>query len=452
MAAVWIDYGSATPPPSVMDRIPSGLHADIFNGVSTVDVSSYINAALQEYKMLRLPIVGRLCVASTVIVPSGGALIGYNYQCTIKALPNFGDNPVIRNERTNATRDSERDQRITLVGFRVDGSLDSNLTATEFGHGVKLHSVDGCDLDLEIVDCKGDGVCILFADWPNYHVGCSKITGRVRTRRCDRQGVAVICAEQVSLEVFDEETRLMSVCVEPDNPDCFIRNCSFRVHSIRTGEGSDISGGFAVAGDGTGCIPENVLCDFQIYNSGGYGVLWRDVRNLTLRGSIFSPALGGLVGTDGGSTRSTVYFDGVRVYNAGIAGFTAREFAGSTYDGSIYIEGANGAGAKIENARDGILQLRVQNCREEGLYLRNCVNMTFPNLAADGNNGHNVMITGNSWGNRFPGMRSTASNHGYGFIEEASCSNNKAYEARVEGNAGGNIQVSGPGSYVLPEH
>jgi hypothetical protein len=448
----WIDYGSATPPPSVMDRIPSGLHADIFNGVSTVDVSSYINAALQDYRMVRLPIVGRLCVGSPVVVPSGGALIGYNYQCTIKALPNFGDNPVIRNGYIGPTSESARDKNITLVGFRVDGSLHSNHTATEFGHGVKLHAVDGCDIDLEIVDTKGDGLCILFADYPNYHIPCSNITGRVRTRRCDRQGVSVICAEQVSLEIFDTETRLMSLCIEPDRHDNIVRNCSFRVHSIRTGQGSDVSGGFACVGDGTGSTPTNILIDFNVHEAGGYGGLWRDTLNLTLRGSIFACARGGLVGLDGGFSRSTVFFDGVRVQNPGIAGFTSRETPGSIYDGSIYIEGAAGAGAKIENARDGVLQLRVQNCREEGLYLRNCVNMTFPNLVVDGNNGNNVWIAGNSHGNRFPGMRSTSSNSGYGFIEENGCNNNKAYNARVEGNAGGNISIFGSSSYVLPEH
>jgi hypothetical protein len=452
MAEVWEVYGASATPPCVMDLIPAPLHADILAGVSTADVSSYINSALAQYKCVRLPIVGQLSVGSTVFVPSGGAIYGYNYKCTIKALPNFGDNPVVSNANQTPTTHQARDKRLTLSGFRVDGNLDNNLTATEFAHGVMLNAVEGCDIDLEVVNVKGDGLCLNSTRaYQYYHVGNYNITGRIRTRRCQRQGVALICGEQISLDIFDEATRLMSLCIEPDNPENTIRNCTFRVHSIRTGDGTDISGGVACSGGGTGCIPTNIIIDFEVHEAGGYGCLWRDSANLTLRGSIFGGARGGLIGVDGGFGRSTVYFDGVRVYNPGLAGMTARETTGSIYDGSIYIEGAGTVGAQIENARGGILQLRVQNCRQDGVYLRNCTNMVFPNLFADGNNGHNVWLLGNSRGNRFPGMRSTSSNRGFGFLEETGCDDNKAIQARVAFNKGGAVSIAGPSSYVLPE-
>ncbi|HEU5137299.1 MAG TPA: hypothetical protein VFU13_19270 [Steroidobacteraceae bacterium] len=450
MAEYWDDYGTNADLPCVMDMIPGPEHANVMLGISTFDAAPYINQALARYRMIRLPLRGQLSVGSPLVVPSGGAIYGYNYQCTIKALPNFGNNPVIRNAFTNPTSDAARDKNLTFVGFRIDGNRANNPSATEFAHGVKLCAVDGCVVDLQVVDVKGDGLLILYADYPHGEIGCRAVYGRMRTQGCGRHGVAVICGEQINIDIIDEGSSSLSLDIEPDEAVNFVRNCMFRVISKRTGGGADVSGGFCVAGDGLGSRPTNITVDFEVFESGAYGGLWRDAVNLTLRGSIINPRLVGLVGVQAGSGPSSVFFDGVRVVGGGNNGMSARETVGSVYDGSLYIDGATGMAAQIENLRGGILQMRAENCGQQGVYLNNCQNVTFPNLVTTNNRGTNLWLRGGSSGNRFPNLKSMNCS-AWGFLEDPGCNDNKATQARVSGNTSGNVAVSGASSYVAPE-
>lgn len=452
MPDVFAIYGTNAMPPSVLDLIPPALHADIVAGTSTVDVSSYINAALADYKVVRLPLFGQISIGSPLVVPSGGGILGIGYNCTIKALPNFGDNPMVQNATIAPTSNAGRDRNLTLRGFRIDGNKANNSTATEFSHGVKLYAVDGCELDVYVINPKGDGVCILTASGDDLRgIGCANITGKIRTQGCRRQGLAIICGEQIDLDVYDTGGQLMSVDLEPDHQDNFIRNIFIRLLSIGTGDGSDISGGVCVAGDGRGCQPTNVTVDFQILNSGGYGALWRDAQGLILRGNVLNPTHAGLVGVDGGAGPSTVQFQGVRVTSPGGGGLVARETVGSIYDGSITITDAGSIAAQMENARGGDLGLTVEGGAQQGIYLNNVANMTFPNMTVEGSSGHGLWMTNGSSGNRFPGLKSVNSTYGWGVLEGSGCNDNKALFARVSGNGAGNVSLSGPDSLVQPE-
>lgn len=450
MTDVFAIYGTSTLPPSVMDRIPPALHADIVSGVSTVDVSSYINAALADYKIVRLPLVGQVSIGSPLSVPSGGGILGVSYGCTVKALPNFGDNPMVQNASISPANNAQRDKNLILSGFRIDGNKANNSTGTEFSHGVKLYAVDGCKFDLQIIDPKGDGITILnsYGD-PLRGIGCANITGKIRTHGCRRQGVAIICGEQIDLDVYDTAGQLMSVDLEPDHPDNFIRNIFIRLLSIGTGDGSDVSGGVCVAGDGLGCLPTNVTVDMEIHNSGGYAAIWRDAKGLVLRGSV-NGAKGGLIGIQGGSTHSDVQFQGVRLRGCQ-AGMAARETAGSHYNGSIEMVGCTSVSVQIENAGGGVLGVQVRNGSQQGLYLNDCDNMTFPNAIVENCGQTNVWLRGGSTGNRFPGLKSANSTNGWGFLEDSGCDNNKALYARVTGNSAGNVSLSGSGSLVQAE-
>lgn len=451
MPTVFETYGSHCDVPSVMDRIPVALHAAIVAGTSTDDVSSYINAALADYKLLRLPLSGQISIGSTLRVPSGGGLVGVGYGCTIKALPNFGNHPMVGNVTTAPATNAARDKNLTFTGFRIDGNKANNSTATEFSHGIKLQAVDGANLDVQVVNPKGDGVSLQQASEDHQTVGCANITGKIRTHACNRQGLAIVCGEQIDLDVYDTAGNLLSVDLEPDHPSNFIRNIFIRLLSIGTGNGSDISGGVCVAGDGQGCLPTNVTVDFQIINSGGYGALWRDAQGLILRGNVLNPTHAGLVGVDGGSGGSTVLFEGVRITSPGTSAFVARETVGSVYDGSISIEGAAGAGIQINNARGGTLGLTVKNTGQQGVTLDAVQGMTFPNMIVEASASHGLWLRGNSSGNRFPGLKSVNSSFGWGVLEESGCNDNKALFARVAANGAGNVSMSGAGSLVQAE-
>lgn len=435
---------------SVLDYIPSSFHAAILDGTSTQDVSGYINNGLATQRLLELPLRGQISIGSKLIVYSNGGLLGYNFGCVIKALPDFGDNPMIENATRAPAADTARDRNIILHQIKLHGNKANNSTASEFGHGVQLRAVDGASLDIWVVEPKGDGLSIQQATNDIHWVGCSNITGKVRTEGCNRQGVSIICGEQVDLVVHDTRTNLMSVDIEPDHPQNFIRNIYLKVLSLQTGNGSDISGGVCVAGDGQGCAPTNVIVDFNVFNSGGQGAIWRDAKGLILRGTITSPARNGLVGIGGGYGPSQVSFEDVRVFDPAFSGLSAREAQGSTYDGSISVVGAGGFGAQIENARGGVLQVSITQGRDEGLYLSNTWNMTFPSAVIMNNRSQNVWLRNGSRGNRFQYLKSMGSALGYGFVEDAGCDDNRVFMARLANNQRG-FAVSGSSSSVQLE-
>lgn len=435
---------------NALDFVPQALHAEILAGTSTTDVSGYLNEGLASHLLLALPPFGQLSIASSLVVPSFGGLLGVNYGCTIRALPNFGNKPMVRNVTIAPPSNEARDRNLVLTSVRLDGNKAQNGSATEFAHGIQLYAVDGVKLDVQVVNPKGDGVSIQQAV-DHQQIGCSYISGKIRTMGCRRQGVAIICGEQIDLDVHDTGGTLMSVDMEPDHPQNFIRNVFVRLLSIGTGNGSDISGGVCVAGDGLGCIPTNVMVDFEIFNSGGQGAIWRDAKGLILRGTIVHPGKNGLVGITGGTAPSTVTFGGVKVFSPVFQGLSAREIGGSIYDGEVAIESAGDLGAHIERAGGGTLGLRIRNCNQQGLVLDRTNNMTFPSLTCENNKGHNVWLRGGSQGNRFQFLKSVNSSFGQGFIEDAGCNDNRAFQARVSGNGGGNVTVRGLQSSVQLE-
>jgi hypothetical protein len=432
---------------SALSVIPEAYHAGILAGNSTVDVAPYLNSGLNSYGILELPQSGQMSIGSSLFVPSGGGLLGVNFGCTIKALPAFGNWPMIRNANPYPTTDGGRDRNLIFQGIRLDGNRTANTSATEFSHGIQLYAVDGVKLDVWVVNPKGDGVSIQQA-YEAKTVGCSYITGKVRTSGCRRQGVTITCGEQVDLDVYDTGGDLTSVDIEPDNSLNFVRNVFIRLLSIGAGNGTDVSGGIAISGDGSGSVPTNITVDFQIFNAGGHGVLWREVKGLVLRGCIENAAGNGLVGLDAGVVPSRVLFDGVRVYSPGANGLVSREVQGSIYDGSVTVEEAGGMGVYIANARGGTLGLTVKNSGQQGITLSNTRDMTFPSPISLGNNSHNVWLGNSSSGNRFQFLHSAGSNWGWGFLEDQGCNDNRAFFSRVSGNSAGNVSTRGAQSLV----
>ena len=432
---------------SVLDFIPQSYHAAILAGTSEVDVAPYLNSGLNAKRILELPPFGQMSIGSSVFIPSGGGLVGANFGCTIKALPSLGNQPLIRNSNAHPDDFNSRDRNIVIERIRLDGNHGNNHSATVFSHGVQLFAVDGAKLDVWVLNVKGDGVG-LDASFASNIIGCSDVTGKIRTQSCQRNGVSITCAEQVDVDVYDTGSKAMSVHLRPHVRDNFIRNVFVRLLSIGTGDGSDLSGGACVAGEGTGSTPTNVTVDFQIFNSGGQGVIWRDVKGLILRGTIENPHRNGLVGDVAGVAPSSVFFNSVRVFSPGGSGIVAREVQGAVYDGFVVIDEAEAIGAHIANARGGKLDLTVRNSRQQGIYLSNTQNMIFPSPVSVGNNGHNVWLLNNSSGNRFQFLKSVGSNWGWGFLEEAGCDDNRAFYSRVSGNAAGNVSTRGSRSSV----
>jgi hypothetical protein len=108
-------------------------------------------------------------------------------------------------------------------------------------------------------------------------------------------------------------------------------------------------------------------------------------------------------------------------------------------------------GVYIANAQGGKLGLSVKNSGQQGIFLSNVQNMTFPSPEALGNKSHNVWLANRSSGNRFQFLKSVGSTWGWGFLEDEGCNDNKAFYARVSGNAAGDVQTKGGLSSVRSE-
>ena len=196
---------------SVLDFIPQSYHAAILAGTSEVDVAPYLNSGLNAKRILELPPFGQMSIGSSVFIPSGGGLVGANFGCTIKALPSLGNQPLIRNSNAHPDDFNSRDRNIVIERIRLDGNHGNNHSATVFSHGVQLFAVDGAKLDVWVLNVKGDGVG-LDASFASNIIGCSHVTGKIRTQSCQRNGVSITCAEQVDVDVYDTGSKAF-ICV-----------------------------------------------------------------------------------------------------------------------------------------------------------------------------------------------------------------------------------------------
>lgn len=436
------------------DFIPVAKHAGIIAGSNTDDLSSYLQDALDTGKLVRLPDVGLMWIASPLEVPAGGGIVGGGKASIIKAKADFGNVPLIRNATQLPASLAARDSGLVFRDFMVDGNKANNSTATEFSHGICLFAVDGAVIDnVWAKDPKGDGLLLMYAfesPTADYDIGCANIHGSIRTENCARQGVALVCAEGCVLDVFDTETSLFSLDLETDNAANYIRNNFIRLVSIGSGTaGTESSGGFGVAG-ASGDVRDNRI-EFYIRDSEGVGGTWRNAVGLSLRGTVDTCDITGLVGIDAGTSASTVDLD-VTIRDAAAGGMTAAETAGSIYNGRVTVDGAAATGVSISDAAGGTLRLRVENVSAgPGIQLVDTTNMTFPDCYSGDNSSHNVWLTGACSGNRFPNLRTGASTFGAAFVEADTSNNNRATDARLTLGGGGTATLVGAASLIEAE-
>jgi hypothetical protein len=430
---------------SALDVLPQRAQAALLAG-RACDAGD-LQAGLNKAGVLHLP-AGLYMLETPLEIPSGGGLVGDGYRAVLKAAPGFGDRPLVRNAGYRAKSDAARDRGLVVAGVKLDGSKRENLTATEFAAALALHGVDGARLDVWAVDAKGDGVTITYAEGA-LGVGCRNVRGRVRTARCARQGVAVICAEDLDLTVTDQGSSRFALDLETDDAANVIRRGRFRVTSTGTGNGTDSSGGVGVDGAG-GSSPgriSDIALDVQVRASRGAGVVWRDAERLTVRGLVDGAAKNGLWGVDAGSRPSTVTLD-VDVRGAGGNGWRANEVAGAVYSGRVHVQRAGNVGVEIAHARGGDLDIAAVDGSQQGVVLHDCQGVTFRSIVARANKGNGLWLRGGSRDNRVDALVSTGSVFGAGVQEDPGSNGNHIRRARLGANRLGDVRLSGPASRV----
>lgn len=448
----------------LLDYIPGDLHEDILAGVNTDDLSEYFQAALDTGRVVHLPDTGMGWISTTLNVPSGGGLVGNGFAFTIKALPDFGNNSLIRNATIDPASNAARDQGLIFTGFRIDGNKANNSTATEFSHGLQLQAVDGAYLDIWTKDTKGDGVLIMYArpdDGPqnNLDIGCANIHGFIRSDTAARQGVTLACAEACDLSIFAYQADLLGCDLEPDHADNFIRDITLRLFALECGQANTgTCGGLLVFG--TNALG-TLICDVRnidatihvrdcLGGSGGFGagLIWTDVQGLVVRGTIdgqtgiAAQSFAGL-----GPSTATLDLDIISPSHRGISSASL----GGYLNGSVRVTDPGDIGVYIKDGAGGTLQVRVDSAAQQGIYLDNTDDMVFPNAQVTDSAQSGVYLANTSAGNRFPGLRSTGAVSGYGFQELSGCNDNRATNARISGNSSGVATLAGAASVVERE-
>lgn len=442
------------------DFIPVALQAGIIAGSNTDDLSGYLQAALNTGRIVQLPCIGLMWIASPLLVPAGGGIVGGGPRSIIKAKANFGDVPLIRNANDDPATMGARDYGLTFLNFKVDGNKAANSTGTEFSHCIHLLAVDGAVFDVWTVDPKGDGVLISYSrafDESSSHpeIGCRGIHGYIRSETAARQGVAITCCEAFDLSIFAYRASLLGFDIEPDSATSYVRNGIVRLVALECGQaGSGTRGGCAISGTdspGTGVADvRDIDVTLEVDDClGSAGFLWRDA-SLTVRGSIRNQTGQGVYGFESNVGASRVVLD-LDINTTTSVGFLSRATS-VTLNGSVRVKSAGEIGVQIENAVGGVLQVWVDGAiAGAGLYLSNTDNMTFPNAVIAGANNSGVELVSTSSGNRFPGLSSTGSAFGWGFLEASGCNNNQATDARISGNNLGTASLQGAASIVTLE-
>lgn len=446
--------------PHFFDEIPAAKHNGILAGTNTDELDGYIQTLLDLAVPVVMPKSGRVWFGESVFVPSYGGLIG-NFGCEIKAVADFGDYPLIRNQTNDPASLAARDKGIILKGVRVNGNKASNSTATEYSHGILLNAVDGARLDVWAADCKGDGALINYAyplsggSGTNLDIGCRDIVGAIRSEGAARQGVAVTCMEDFDLSIFAYQADLIGLDVEVDNEDNYVRNGQFRVRAVECGQaGSGTRGGVMIFGTnalGTGTADvRNITVDAEVLNCEGTGgIMWRDALDITLRGSVKGQTGYGVYGLGANFAPSRVTVD-VNVASCTTRGFLSQG-TGDIINGRVNVQTSGDIGCSIDNAAGGTMTVRLRGVTGQGIYLTNTNDMTF-HADIHACTGTGVYISGASSGNRFYNLRSTSSSFGWGVQEVDTANNNCVTNARLTGNGGGVATLVGATSAVHLEH
>lgn len=440
------------------DFVPVAMQAGIIAGTNSDDLSPYLQAAINTGRLVRLPAIGTLNIASPLLIPSGGGIIGGGFRSIIKAKANFGNVPLIRNANDAPATLAARDKGIVLDRLLIDGNKAANGTATEFSHCVHFLAVDGAWINIATQDPKGDGVLISYSrafDGSSLHpeVGCSNINGYIRTLRAARMGVAVTCCDGFDLSVYADAAALFGFDIEPDSETSHVRNGFARVSASGCGTGSGTRGGVAVTGTNSGGTAvadvRNVTIDMQVENCTGDGFVYRDVLGLTARGSIDNQTGNGIRGLDGGVGASRILFD-MQVDDASARGMTVIG-NGDNLSGEIQVVDSAAIGIFLQTCNGGSLKARVFSPGEQGIYLQDTTNMTFPDAVVQNSVGGGVVCAGNSSGNRFPSLKATGDTSSHGFREADTANDNRTIDARLSGNSGGPALLVGATSLVTLE-
>lgn len=441
--------------PHAFDFIPAAKHTGVLAGTNTDELDGYMQEMLDTGRIGLNPHSGRIWLGNPLIVPAGGGMMG-NFGCELKAIANFGDNSLIRNETDWPQTLAARDTDITLEGLLLNGNRANNATGTEFSHCVHLLAVDGALLDVKCVDPKGDGVLISYSrDFDevglNPEIGCQNIRGRIRSVGAARQGVAITCCDDFDLSVSAYQADLLGFDIEPDNEDSYVRNGFVRLSAVECGQaGTGTRGGALIHGTnvlGTGRADvRNIDLIALILNcEGTAGLLWRDVVDIKMWFSIYGQTGHGIYGIESGFLPSRVMLFGAIDT---VSGDGLRSFGNSDrVDGRVNVVDAGGNGFNLQGSNGGVLQVMSNSAGSVGLLLNNVDNMTFPDPEITGSASHGVSLTNTTAGIRMPGLKSTG-NGGWGLIEAAGCNDNRATDARLSGNTSGTASLQGATSII----
>lgn len=274
------------------------------------------------------PAGGVYLMEAPILVHSGTRLHG-PVRVTLKASPGRAPHePVLGNANvlptwTPGSATDDRDGDLYFSNLHLDGNREANESQGEWGHGLYLRAARDVTIGpgMSASNCRGDGLNLssglaasLRSNVYNMAAYCERVQiSGFRASRNYRQGVAIIAAVGVDGQLDTEQNDLFGLDIEPDNQEQQVRNITLTVRSIRDGVGHGIhrdgvpatGGGVAVFG-APGSLTTNVALDINVVESRGYGLAWREVRELQARGRIVRAAGVSVFGVDGGSAPSTV--------------------------------------------------------------------------------------------------------------------------------------------------
>lgn len=300
-------------------------------GVNSDRDTARLLQALNDYREVITsphPSDGAYMMEAPILVHSGTRLHG-PVKVTLKASPGRAPHePVLGNANVlpmwrPGSASDDRDRNLYFSNLHLDGNREANGTQGEWGHGLYLRAARDIIIGpgMSASNCRGDGLNLcsgLEAGATSNAYNMSAYCERVRilgfrASRNYRQGVAIVAAVGVTGEIETEMNDLFGLDLEPDGREQLVRNLTLAVRSRGDGVAHRTSrGGVAATGGGVaifgapGNLTRNVSLNVDVVRSEGYGLVWREVRGLTVQGRVAQAADVSVVGFDGGSEPSTV--------------------------------------------------------------------------------------------------------------------------------------------------
>lgn len=390
-------------------------------------------------------------VGPTLIKTSAAncAFVGDPCGTMLVSLAARGDLSMITNPTSDPADNAHRDSNIAFINLIVVGDKGSGGGQTAMC--IEMNAVNRVRFqNVLLKNADADGA-YFGAARTHQTVGCSSVTGDIRTEDCGRQGVTVTCGDSFDLTTYGYRARFAALDGEVNNSSNFIKNSRFFVYAEGCStSATGVSVGFDGDGGSGGGTVDDVTVTAIIVGALADGISWRRCTNFTIVAKVVSPVGNGIVGANGNTGPSSVSIS-AEVKSPGGSGLSARGTNDIIDTTRLKVTGATQTACLIQFCAGGTCAgWELTGNSGAGVNIDSSTNMLIvaPNVRNNSSTG--FWLSGTCSGIRVIDGAIVA-NRFFGFLESTPSTGNSLAGTDISGTTGGADITKPAGSSTIIE-